>query len=383
MGKTYTASLELRNWKEHTCIGCGGAYTYLLVRKVAGTGASAEVAQGNLQKVIRNTLETATDMQPCPTCGLYQPDMIGRPRARKAWIVFWLALLASIITLILFASYAVSASTATWIMTAICGVAALRLLMIDMTNPNSNPEGNKMLAQQRVSAGEMKSTPGQAAARVDELANPGRTPMHLLALLILLAAVVPAAAPEIVRSSRGWVVNEQCYPAVVGPGDSTRVYMDKKISSVKGYWRGVPVASLHDAGAQSTPAIPVVATTNQNDWGHTIRAKSSEKSTSSTPWVTVAIPNNAALAGKTLKCDIDLDVEYPHSSGGSSFSRMHDKMGQHFALHLGPVGAGASFTAIWWQGTLAAIAMVLLGSLLMVAQWRSLQRRARPTRIVG
>src|SRR5207247_700493 len=70
MAKTYTSTIELRCWKEHACVGCGGLYASELVRKVSGTGGTAEKAEINARAAVQRAINTATDLQPCPTCGL-------------------------------------------------------------------------------------------------------------------------------------------------------------------------------------------------------------------------------------------------------------------------------------------------------------------------
>jgi len=380
MAKTYTAKLEVKNWKEHTCVGCGGTYTYLLTRNVQGTGRSADQARANLQKQIGRTLERETELQPCPTCGLYQPDMIGQRKARKITVVFWLALVAFATAWILEATHVLQANTTTWVMVVIGGLAALRLLTISQDNPNSDVEANRQLTQPRVAAGELRQTPGQPGPAVDEWARPMRSP---LIILLLMGAIVPLAAPEMIRSSRSWPINKDSYPPVVGPGDVTRVYMPEKITSIKDYWRGRPKAVLHDVGAKAGQGMPVSVTTNENDWGTTIYAKSSEKNSTSTPWVTLTMPTDASLAGKTMTAEIDLDLEYPVSSGSSKFVREHRTMHQSTNIHFAPPGAGASYSQMWWEGTFVGIVAILVGSLFLMGSAKGFVRRAKPTKIVA
>src|SRR5262249_48203505 len=56
MGKTYTYTINIRCWKEHTCVGCGGIYAYELVRKIAGTGSTAAAAETNCRKKVQTAI---------------------------------------------------------------------------------------------------------------------------------------------------------------------------------------------------------------------------------------------------------------------------------------------------------------------------------------
>jgi len=167
---------------------------------------------------------------------------------------------------------------------------------------------------------------------------------------------------------------------VVGPGDTTRIYMNDKISSVLGYWRGFPKVALQRPGADP---IEASAKTNQNNWGSSISAKSSEKDNSATPWVEVEVPSDASLAGKTVDCVIQLGIEYPKASGSSSFEVESDVLHRSVTLHLASPGAGANYNSIWWVGALGGTALVLFSGLVLVGASRGLQRKANPTQILA
>src|SRR5262245_1975374 len=92
MAKNYTATIEAKSWKEHTCAACGATYSYLLQRKVTGTAGNPQRAEELARKKVGPTLEKEVDLHPCPTCGLMQPDMVGQQRAKKHLLFFWLAL---------------------------------------------------------------------------------------------------------------------------------------------------------------------------------------------------------------------------------------------------------------------------------------------------
>ena len=105
MATTYTSTIQLRCWKQHSCVACGGNYLYELVRTIKGSAGSADRARANAQKNVQKALASDTDLHPCPTCGLHQPDMIGQRRARRHWIMFWCALPVAALLLILVATH--------------------------------------------------------------------------------------------------------------------------------------------------------------------------------------------------------------------------------------------------------------------------------------
>ena len=54
-------------------------------------------------------------------------------------------------------------------------------------------------------------------------------------------------------------------------------------------------------------------------------------------------------------------------------------MQRNVSLTLAPPAAGESYLSQWWQGTLAAMGLVLFCSVALVFIARAFQRRAHPT----
>src|SRR4051812_33349013 len=124
MGKTYTSTIEVQCFKEHTCSCCGAVYAYNLVRTVKGTAATADKATANAQKLAARALEREVDQEPCPTCGLLQADMIGQTRAKRHKTIFWIALVVFVAIVIMKAAYLIQADIAIWAAGAACAGAA-------------------------------------------------------------------------------------------------------------------------------------------------------------------------------------------------------------------------------------------------------------------
>jgi hypothetical protein len=320
-------------------------------------------------------------MQPCPGCGLYQYDMIAQRRAKSRMQFFVIGLIAFAIILIVNASYEAQTNTLTWIATAVAGFLVAANLLLELQNSNSDLTANLALAQQRVADGKLKSAPGESLSQSAVLAQPTRTPVHLLALLLLVVSLPLVISPELIRSVRGWPLNEDCYPPVVGAGDSTRIYLHDTITSIKGYWRGSPRVWLH-YDSEPMGGVEVSAVANQNNWGSQISdVKSSEEHDTSHPWVEVTLPDSAGLANKKVKCDIDLSLEYPQMTGSGTFRTMSSHMRHQVDIHLAPRGAGHLYNSQWWTGTAGGGALLLAAILLLYSQAKAFGRLAKPTQV--
>jgi hypothetical protein len=382
MAKRYTATVQLRCWKQHTCVSCECVYTYVLDRKVSATAGSQAGAQANLQKNFTRAQREECDMQPCPNCGQYQPDMIGSRLARKRKIFAGLAIIMPILILILRATYAVQANTLTWVAFIYCIGYFLLEFFVGAGNPNSNREANRDLAANRIAAGALHTQPMTTTPDPNSpaLPVPTRSLGHIVAMGLLAGMILLSVCPELIRGINRWPLNAECYPPVVGPGDTTRVYLADSISSIKGYWRGVPqVACKPVDGGQP---VKIQATTNQNDWGSQIEAKSDEERNSSHPWVELQFPNDSDLTGKKVTCHIDLDVEYPEMHGASNFVVQQATFGRDVDIEMGPSAAGSSYNSIWWSSTVISLLGVFVAAVGLFFVARNFQRKAKPTRVM-
>lgn len=388
MGTTYTSTIEVRCWKEHTCACCGAVYAYEFVRKVSGQGNNEANAAVAARKAAEKAMQREVDLQPCPTCGLYQPDMVGQQRAGRHLAFFWLALIASGVIVVLGATNVMQMNTAVYSAVALCALAALAHVLSESKNLNADVAANQAVAAERVAAGKlMVGRPGQSTVgtQAAEQACPRGSAGQKVVLLMAVLAVGLAAAPEVLRISRGWALNNECYPPVVGPGDDTRIYMNEKIHSIKGYWKGKPSVKISDpaaTGAAARQKLDVTVVTNDKTWGNTIYAKSSQKNSSSTPWVRLTLPDDPSLANKALACDVRLDIEYPASTGGKSFEERSGHMERNLTVRTASPGAGTAYAAWWWQGTVAGMGLLAACGLALNRMGRALQRRANPTRLL-
>jgi hypothetical protein len=371
MSKVYASSIIIQCWKAHTCVSCGGIYSYNFVRRVTGEANNRDRATANAQITAEKVLAREVNVHPCPSCGLIQPEMIRQQRTPIHYWTFWIALVL-LSSLVIARIYDVlRTNIATWIITFFCAAVALAVILNEIRNPNKNLSSNVQLANSRVAIGQVRmDRPGRSGSPVDEFVRPRRS-IGLKILFLLLIATIPlAASPELFRLSYSWPLNEECYPPVVGPGDETRIYMNQTISSINGYWRGKPKVTIHIDGDLNT--IHALAYSSTNYWGSSISAKSSDIKDIANPDVLITVPNEASLAGKTARVDINLDVEHPITVASLTFETQTTQMYRTVPLRVASISnAGKSYDMWWWAGTLLAITLTLLGPLWLYTENRA------------
>jgi hypothetical protein len=382
MATTYTSTIEINVWKEHTCVGCGGAFRYLFKRKKSGTGGTPAAAQANARKAVVNALAHEVDLQPCPGCGLYQPDMIGAARARRHWWLFALTCVALLTLLILALAEVLAYSTTAWAAAGLAAAVLLAHLVLDAQNPNRDLEANHRLAQTRVESGDLwvprHSNPNPTD--VEAFAGSGWSPAHTVAYALLGLAVLAFLFPEALRVVRGWPQNKAWFPVVAGPGDKVYAYFPNKITSVGGHWQGNAVAQVLNAAELGLP--PALGATSKNDnWGNSISVDSKSKTSNSTVWVQVQLPADAALAGKTLQLRLALAVRYPKLQGAKQFEPVEESFTHTAELRLSTPKAGARYKSWWWGGLITGAALLVVSSVLVARLSSAMRQKALPTDI--
>jgi hypothetical protein len=379
MAKSYTSTINIKCWKEHTCVACGAVHSYQFVRKITGQARTAARAQQRAQANVDKALKTQVDMQPCPACGIYQPEMIGQQRVRWHRVTFWVALLAFGTVMILRGTDTLQANTAAWMMAGVGTLAALQLFGKELKNFNANLEANRAVAADRITAGTLQLASGETTEAPAEWVRMPRALAQRVCMPVLVVGVAALALPELARMARGWPLNSAAYPPVVGPGDLTRIYMSNKIQSLNGYWRGTPQVTLKTDGGDD---LQVDATTNQNDWDETIHVDSDEEHNSSVPWVEIRLPNDPSLAGKTVEGDVGSDVQYPRKTSDTTYETDDTTMNLAVTLKLAGVGAGAMYDQLWWEGAVAGTVIVLGEGLALIGAAKRLRKKGNPTRIL-
>src|SRR5438270_7840101 len=100
----FKATVEIARWKEHVCVGCGSTFRYLIKREQTAQGPSAGAAEDAARRAAADWIDKDVEIEPCPACGMYQPDMVaagiatghGCLSAFLALLLFVLAVLAGL-----------------------------------------------------------------------------------------------------------------------------------------------------------------------------------------------------------------------------------------------------------------------------------------------
>jgi hypothetical protein len=362
-------------------VACGGQFSYLFLRKAVGTAATPPLATRAAEAKAKKLLASDVDSHPCPTCGIYQPDMIGARRSKLQGLLLALSVVAVIVLFILSASHALQDDVLA--PTAAVTIAAIGVLQffVDARRPNRDLAANRQAALKSIERGVLRPDKvGQTALGVEEPWRPRGPRFGPAAYIFYVVALLAILAPSIVRDRQAWPFNRNCYPPVVGPGDSTCFYMRQTVRSIKGYFRGSVTATARETGGG--PEFGLGAHSSDADWGQSIQVESGEKDSSARLWVKLDVPGKAELAGKEIQCRILLSAAYPKADPvGNTFHVEHGTFDDALTLQLGPPRSGSTYRTIWWIGALGGMALFLLSGTLRLGDARRLRKQALPTSV--
>jgi hypothetical protein len=379
MATTYYCTITFNCWKEHTCVGCKGVYAYKFTRTVKGQGGTEAGAKMAAENSVTNAIKNQVDMHPCPTCGLYQPDMIGSQRATWGWWIFGISVAAFAVLLVLYAAEVVPASQVPIGAAILCAAAALANAVTSLSNPNAKLDANKALAQQNIQRRHVRQdTPGTSEAPSPEGLASGRASGAWIGMVLLILAAVGVLIPEGMRLANDWPINDEWAPPVVGPGDEAKIYLPRKINSVKGYWNGSGTGTVKVRGGE---AIPVTVRSNAATWGSSIRAKPSENDQASRLWVMVQLPPRSELANKVLEVQIELRVSYPKVGIGNTMSSLENTFTHKATLATATAGAGAVYQDTWWNSILGGMGLCLAATGFLIFRAYTTRSLAPPTSV--
>ena len=367
VGTTYSASMSIKCWKQHTCIGCGAVYRYLFTREKKAQASTPEGAEQAVEKQVADAMEREVDARPCPTCGILQPEMVGAKRAVVHGWMIALAVIWLIAALILCGTHVMTFNTLAMISLLIGLCMALANFATVMINPNADLAGNKQEAQKLIKSRTLALD--QAGKSPTPVRVPGSekfSPTAIAAIAFLAAGAFGMAVSEEMRMVRGWTLNPDLYPPVMGPGDTSRLYFANSISSVKGHWGGTATVKCSNAKDLGAAGARFTATSRESSWGSSINVKSTEKNSSSTPWADLQAPDEDELAGRSASLVVDLNVSYPSMMGSSSFSNSSSKFTASTTVELSSPGAGGTYRTLWWGGMIVGGLLSAIGSFLFL-----------------
>lgn len=377
MATTYNAKLDVSCVKQHVCRGCEAEYEYTLERNVSGSGGTQEAAAANAEKAALKALEDDVDQHACPYCGMLQPDMIASVRSTRYIVGMWLGPIVLLVAFFLALPQLVTIATSAMI--AVGGVALSLLLFVSgiFFNPNRDMASQQLASSDKIQAGQLKmNREGNTTAAIDDFSTPRSG--HWLALGMALTALLAVVVPLVLPVVSDWPTNSS-YPSIVGPGDTTCIYFDQEISSLKGYWQGsARVKVENDSDFEQVPDIR--GTTKNSSWGDTISGKS-VRNESHAMWVEVEIPGDPTLAGQTVDLELSVNALYPYEMNGG-FDELKDLFVHSETLHLAGMGSGTLFWRTWIFGQVAAGLLLLTAGLVLYAQTRRLRETANPPNIL-
>ena len=381
MTRTHTAKIEIRRWKAHACVACDCQYAYWMVRKLAYGGSTPERATEKAQAAAERAMAHEVDRQPCPTCGMYQPDMIAGRRRKLHICLLAASLLAVVLLGGLYLGDVVQADRTLAVAMGQIAFFAVLGFLVDFHNLNRNLEANRRAAEQEIAEERLRVIrPGIALTPVLEPRAPrlyGR-----LAIGLAILAILSPALPELMRMQAGWPLNADWYPPVAGPGDETCYYLPDEISSIKGFWTGTSKVTAQVAGESAAGELAVASFTRQADWGRSIQAQPGEHATSARPWVRLKLPGGESYAGKSLACKIALSVRYPVVHNDAVFATVAQDYQGEATLKLAAPLAARTYRTWWWSGFSAGAVLLIASMITRLAGAEALQRTAKPASIL-
>lgn len=388
MSTTYTSTIEVNVWKEHSCISCGTKYRYLFKRSKQGQGATPDAASANAHNAVIKALEHEVDMHPCPGCGTYQPDMIASQRSSRHWWTFWISLPTFLLLLLLVVADVIPYPTGTWLMALLAGMTLLIHLVFDAFNPNANLDANHRMAKDREEAGELW-VPSRDKGEGGVEAGGGLNLGHYVSYVLLALGTLVFAAPALLLLATGGTSNARWNPEVVGPGDEAYVYFEQRLSGcVKNLWTGTPTVAVLNWDTLGIPGPPPVFTARSNQssgWAGpndkiTI-GKGDTKNGSPLLYSYVTFPSDPRLAGKKLQIQINMSVHYPKLQGNDSYIPHTENYSYKTSVTLSGPKAGTAYKSAWWLSTLVGLLLSAVGGLVLPLASSAFAKKANKTEI--
>ncbi|MBS2034117.1 hypothetical protein JST97_03970 [bacterium] len=362
----YNASVTANCWKVHTCVNCSTIFRYFMTRKCTSQGGTADQARANLSKAVVDALTNGVDHHGCPTCGMVQPEMVSAARVGRYGCLNALVMVFAFALMITLGVEFPIPTVVFWGGLVLAGLAAA-FVMTALKNPNTDVASHLAAAQKEVQEQKLfvEEAPELAPPRRSNLADltSGR---HPLAVGLLCGGLFLMGLPMLMKMACGWRENAKFFPGVVGPGDSPTYYFDRKISSIKGYWRAESIEAQLEGKK-------INASAKDNRWGDSISVKSSEKDDQETIWLKLSIPDEASLAKKEARLDLKVKFVAPVMSGSSNFREEEGEVAESPMLLLSSPGSGALYGKLAWLGVLGGSGLVLLAGYLLVRQAKSLK----------
>jgi hypothetical protein len=296
---------------------------------------------------------------PCPDCGRVHPGAI--LAAKRLWHPLIALLWGGFGSLVVL--YATSPdfpaftyATASLVLGVTASVVLLLHTKIALTDPNRNLERNLRRARQLDGWGLL-----EGVTDPDEDLALGPTPAVSRWSLPLLAVgaigVLLSFSPFALKAASGWPEVGGTKPELVGPGDTVRVWFPQPIEAVDNRWNGTPRADVRVEGAAGATVVPATAPATTWD-GELRRASAFNRRTRL--WADVQLPDDPALAGKTVEVRVDMTVRYPVESG-RYYEDVAVEVSTSQVFTLAGPGAADTYTGSLWLAGLGGFLVTACG----------------------
>jgi hypothetical protein len=358
------ATTPAPSWSQITCLACGCVYRCRV--EPAARGAGEDWWQWD-------QIEGA--LCPCPTCGLVQPDRAFRAKVTRHLLLTLGSLVVLGVVLVLGWTHLLPIDAAAVLGGVVSAVVALVHVHTALLNPNRDRAANRVRAEAEVSAGKVEeTTPGSDRPR----AKPRNLNLgHWLALGVVVAAVPLFLAPTALSTLSGWPRNSVS-PGILGPGDKVRVYFSNVgVKSLNGFWVGGGASvELYEPHLREDPGKVEVETSSwmgmSTSFFPEIQIEPGDAPREPAPYVTLTLPDNPALSGRTVRLHVRMNLEYPVQTSSTTFGMKDTQVEESLTLRLaGPHAA----SRLSWLSTVSLL-LGTLGSvvggfaLLSLARWQ-------------
>jgi hypothetical protein len=345
--------------KQHACRGCGALFAYPLECVVQAEASTKETAQTIAKDRLSARLRDQFALHPCPSCGIYQPEMVLKLRADRVGLVARFAAFTPAVLAVLVLLKKVDAEPVVWWAAGFATLALGFHVRAAMFRPNASRERNRALADREVSRGPLRLVqPGSTISVV----QPGLTIDRRRALVLAACAItigfLPSAA--VLRSVHQWPLNDGWVPPVVGPGDTATLEMGD-IESISGLWAASGAAQL----STSSGAFPLPVDERVPTWGTNLKFENRDRFVTTTTTATIHVDAPASLAGQSAAVRAELDVEYPVVNG-FFFEEKTKRFTSDRPLLLASPGAGTTYSRVIQLGMVGgSVVLALLFALLL------------------
>jgi hypothetical protein len=373
--------------KQHTCVACGCVFRHPMEKQVAGTAGAQLLALFNPEKQLQREMQEwqshpqrVVAKHPCPGCGLIQPGMalwsrVGHPAA------FLVAFFATLLIAGLSLSPARGGALAWAGVVVFAAVAAVHAVTA-FCNPNRNRLANLVRAKQELAAGTLKlvrlGAPGDAAP-----APANVTAWHLAALLLVVPAPLAFFYPLFYEAGRpAPPANTHLKPEVVNPGDEVSYSLKGLRVQGVGPWRGVPTVRVLNAREVGAPEKLAAQGSNER-WGSEVKVYAPTGTAplsngTLAPTICFTLPNDQALAGKTLQLGVNMHMTYAVLQGKYNFRNETASVSDTLSVQLAAPGYSQGLQEAFMPGVACAAVSCVGGLLLSLLAYGSHMKAAPP-----